>query len=625
MSRALLVLALFPLSGPGCAGKAPCPGGDLAVAGSLRTLLAEVSFDAARATLTHVRHPDPWEDGRIDRVVLELAHGSACTLTVTAEGCADAAGRLPVTGATFVATAVCPGFPVGRTWLKHASETLGVLTLGEPRVPGTDQADACFAGQLTLTLEGVMHPVTGTDDPLAIQPSEVVVRGDLVSEGVDPALSACGYEAGDVTPGSGDAGMEISDGRDGAPELLAGEPAVALEIRCPDCTTDATVRVNVTAGETAGMPGYVLVFHEPQFPLSATLPQALDPAGTAVPWPAGPATFQAWQDTVPGGSVARAGEPLSPPVTVSLAPDVVTVVTLELDATGETTVSCPPGQWFCLDLETAAECNGEGDWYEELACPFGNQCSEVTGTCQSVVCMPGQTSCAGAGSWHKCLPSGTGYSVETPCPDGMVCAGGSCLKEECLSQVVFLVDTSQSMTQHWDAVRGSIDALMDASPLSYTGLATFPTFNTICDVPAAFQVPFAEDAGPDVVAWFDDHQPSGQTPLLAALHTMVQVLPATFPAGGALVVLSDGADTCAYPAMSVEEREALIEQELGEVTASLFSDHGIKTVVVGYNYQGNPGQLDAIATNGGTGMQAHTPAGNEAELTGALLALVDDL
>ena len=128
-----------------------------------------------------------------------------------------------------------------------------------------------------------------------------------------------------------------------------------------------------------------------------------------------------------------------------------------------------------------------------------------------------------------------------------------------------------------------------------------------------------------MAAWFEEHQPFGQTPLLAAMNHMGAVLPDTFPAGGALVVLSDGADTCAYSGMSYEEREALIVDELGAVTSGLFADHGIKTVVVGYQYEGNPDQLNAIAQSGGTGMEAYTEAGGEQELTMALVAIVDDL
>lgn len=420
--------------------------------------------------------------------------------------------------------------------------------------------------------------------------------------------------------------VDVTDGREDVQvEVLPGQPAVTLVIECPACTTDATVRVNGTEGATAGMPQVVFVFHEPKFPISATLVQAMDPAGVPFPWPAGTVTFQAYQDTIPGGAVAEPGEPLSSPVSAELIPDQVTEVTLVLDATGETTVTCAPDAWFCVDLETAAECNATGDYYEELICPFGNKCSEITGKCEPMVCAPAAVACATPSSWHKCLPSGTGWSLETDCPEGTVCADGFCMKEECLSQLVFLVDTSQSMALHWDAVAASIEALTTNNPLSFIGLATFPEFNTICEVPQALKVPFAAGAGSDVAAWFEDNQPFGQTPLLAAMNHMAAILPDTFPGSGALVVLSDGADTCSYSDLSYDEREALIAEELAAATAGLFADHGIKTVVVGYQYQGNPGQLNAIAQNGGTGMETYTEAGDEQELTMALVAIVDDL
>lgn len=626
LRRAAPILLVLLISASGCAADKGCAGEDLAVEGELSTLLASVAFVEAHATLSHVRHADPWEDGRIDKVVLELTAGSDCVLTLTAEGCADASGRLPITQLTLSAGAACPGLTSMVPYVMKKSEPVGTLELEDLQAPGRDRARACFPSRMTARLEGNLHPAVGGDDPLQVLASTVVVRGDFVSAGIAPEGAACGYAGGDVviggdTRGPGDGGGEPDAGA----EVVPGQPALEMTIECPGCKTDATVRVNGTAGETAGMPEYVFVFHEPDFPLVETLGQALDPAGVTLPWPSGPVTFQAYQDTVPGGSVAEPGEPLSPAVTVTLVPDAVAALTLVIDATGETTVTCAPEEWFCLDLETSAECNTEGDYYEELQCPFGNKCSELSGKCEPMACAPGSVDCATPTSWHKCLPSGTGWSYETDCPAGKVCAGGACMNEDCLSQLVFLVDTSQSMATHWDAVAASIAALSSDNPLSYIGLATFPEFQTICEVPQALKVPFAAGGGADVAAWFVENVPFGQTPLLAAMEHVAGVLPELLPTGGALVVLSDGADTCAYPGMSYEEREVLIVEGLSEAAAALFADHGIKTVVVGYQYEGNPDQLNALASNGGTGLETYTEAGNEAELTLALVTLVDDL
>ncbi len=613
----LLACLLFP---SGCAGDKGCGGEELVVEGELSTRLAAVTFVSARATISHVRSEDVWEDGRIDAVVLELTAGSDCVLTLTAEGCADASAQLPITQATLVAGAACPGLTAMVPYVMKKSQPIGTLEVEDLQVPGRDRSEACFSARMTARLAGDLHPAVGGDDPLEVLDSTLVVRGDFVSTGIAPAGASCGYAGVDVILGGDVGGPE-----DAGPEVVPGQPAVALTIECPGCTTDATVRVNGTAGDTAGMPQYVFVFHDPAFPVTATLAQAKDPAGVALPWPPGPVTFQAYQDTVPGGSVAEPGEPLSPAVTVALIPDMATPLTLVIDATGETTVTCAPGEWFCQDLESSAECNAEGDYYEALQCPFGNKCSELSGTCEPMACAPGSVDCATPASWHKCLPSGTGWSTETDCPAGTVCANGTCMNEECLSRLVFLVDASQSMGPHWDAVAASIAALSGDAPLSSVGLATFPEYLSICEVPQDLKVPFAAGAGADVAAWFGANDPFGQTPLLAAMEHMAGILPGILPGGGALVVLSDGADTCAWPGMSYEAREVLIVEALGETTAALFADHGIKTVVVGYQYEGNPDQLNAIASNGGTGLGTYTQAGNEAELTLALVTLVDDL
>ncbi len=623
----VLVILITP---SGCSSDKGCDGEKLTVDGALETFVATVQFEEVHGKLSHIRHSDEWEDGRIDRVEFELSAGTECRLTLVAEGCADTSGHLPLVQVIFIGGSDC-GFAASKTYLKKNAEDIGYLQLTDTKAPGRDRAQACFASEISVHLEGDLHPA-GADDPMQVLPSTLTIKGDFVSTGIVPEAAACGYAGGDVVIGGDVGGGDAPGGDDGGvgttdtgTEVIPGEPVVALTIECPDCKTDATVRVNGTEGDSAGMPEFVFVFHDPDFPVEATLGQAKDPAGVTLPWPTGSVTFQAYQDTVPGGSVAEPGEPLSPPVTVELVPDQVTAVTLVIDASGETLITCTPNEWLCLDLETAAECNDEGDYYDEMICSFGAKCSEISGKCEPTVCNPASVACATPTSWHKCLPSGTGWSFETGCPEGKVCANGSCMNEDCLSQVVFLVDTSQSMATHWDAVAASIEALMSNNPLSYVGLATFPEFMSICDVPQTFKVPFAAGAGPDVAAWFEEHQPFGQTPLLAAMNHMGAVLPDTFPAGGALVVLSDGADTCAYSGMSYEEREALIVDELGAVTSGLFADHGIKTVVVGYQYEGNPDQLNAIAQSGGTGMEAYTEAGGEQELTMALVAIVDDL
>jgi hypothetical protein len=200
------------------------------------------------------------------------------------------------------------------------------------------------------------------------------------------------------------------------------------------------------------------------------------------------------------------------------------------------------------------------------------------------------------------------------------------MKEECLGEVMFLVDVSGSMSFHWESVGNSIAAMTGMSPMASFGLATFPDPDSVCGLPDELELGLAADQAPNIATWFEKHVPFGQTPLLEAMIWMNSLLPGLFTTeSGALVVLSDGADTCAYPDLTVEEREALIVQELGQWTQTLDQDHGIKTYVIGYQFQGNTGQLVAIAENGGTGKNTFTEAGNEEELTGVLISIAEDL
>ena len=65
-------------------------------------------------------------------------------------------------------------------------------------------------------------------------------------------------------------------------------------------------------------------------------------------------------------------------------------------------------------------------------------------------------------------------------------------------------------------------------------------------------------------------------------------------------------------------------EELVEYTTDLL-DQGIRTYVIGYNYFGNPLELNAIAENGGTDQQEFIWAGSEETLTNAFNQLLGDI
>lgn len=292
-------------------------------------------------------------------------------------------------------------------------------------------------------------------------------------------------------------------------------------------------------------------------------------------------------------------------------------------------VTCEAGKLVCVSLTQNALCNAQGNGYESVAdCPWGKVCDEGTGSCKPLVCSPGQKSCADVDSWHTCLPTGTGFTEPVDCDPGYACiTGGLCVDMSCFGQVMLLVDGSGSMVAHWETVAASIDALLDTNPTAAVGVWVFPQAGTSCQTKTTPEVPLTPSPKDQIASWFDSHAPYGKTPLVDAMETVLSAAPGVFAGDpGALVVLSDGADTCAYDwIINPPERTALIVADLEQTTQALFDQHQVKTFVIGYNYDGDPAQLEAIATHGGTDKTTYTAAGNEDELTNALVTVITDL
>jgi hypothetical protein len=606
-------------------GGTTCPSGKLLVSGVFHADIATISFTEATLSMEHRMDVDEWEDGVVVAVDAALSMDRGCTLELEARGCPDAMGRVPLVSVLFRPDAFCPGWPQENEGLYLPAEgaSLGYAQLADVQVPGREKEKACFGTQVEFHLQGLLQSA-GTGAVLAVQPSVMVIEGEVRSKGSYAARANCRTVIDtDLCEAPEEVGTEEVAESDAGP---TSGPTVTLHVECPDCEEGSALRLHASAGWEIGVAQYTLVFQKATFPFDMVLPMAEDPAGLPVYWPGGNVSFRAWQDTTPGGAVPEEGEPVSPVVTKELVDGHLNKVELTLDTTGRTTVDCVPDSDFCLSLQASAHCNGTGDGYEPVTCEEGSACSEVTGLCAEVICAPSKVICADSNAYRKCLASGTGYSDPVSCNEGYACLNGNCMKEECFAEVVFLVDTSASMAMDWQAAANSLAALTSMSPTASFGLMTFPTTNAVCKLSTTPAVPPKPDQGEAILGWFEKNNAFGQTPLLLAMETMADVLPDLFTTpSGALVLLSDGADTCAYPELPVEDREALIVQGLGAATQLLFQDHGIKTYVIGYQFQGNPEQLTAIAANGGTGKSTYTEAGNEEELTNVLVAIGQDL
>lgn len=338
------------------------------------------------------------------------------------------------------------------------------------------------------------------------------------------------------------------------------------------------------------------------------------PAADVAP-DANPATDAA-PDTAPDADATQdAGAPDAPP---------------RSDTPGRSTpdtpsTECSPGARRCAGVKARERCDVTGHWRESGACALATACHPPTGACAPIVCEPQSSACASSFAKRRCLPTGTGWEAAEACPDGHGCRDGTCIDPSCLSQALILVDASSSMGVHWDAVQASIAAVAAANPKVTFGLVPFPAAGA-CGVTSTPAVPLGSKDASALGTWFQSHPPYGQTPLVDALAAVEQAAPALFPGGGSLLLLSDGADTCAWPLEpDPAVREAQVVEALAASTAALRDTHDVDTWVIGYAYQGSTAQLDAIAQSGGTPTGAWIPAGSEQELLVALETIVADL
>ena len=162
--------------------------------------------------------------------------------------------------------------------------------------------------------------------------------------------------------------------------------------------------------------------------------------------------------------------------------------------------------------------------------------------------------------------------------------------------------------------------MVENNPSTRFGLMVFPG-DSKCDVSKTPTISLrAHRAKEAFEAYFESNQPGNATPLLEAMKTIRSQHSAIFKGEeGMVVVLSDGEDTC-----EKDLEEDALPQALAEQTQAL-SAAGVTTYVIGYNYQGNAAQLDAIASHGNTGLESHIPAGNESELENAFKGIISDI
>jgi len=157
----------------------------LTIGGALETDVSSVVFDYAEVQINHKRDVDEFEDGCVNDMFINLAAGDGCVLQVHALDFFTPQSRLMVQEVGFMADSQCPNFPDAAEGFYVGADTLdidgsgieGVLT-----IPQENTARACFSGEYTLHLSGV---ITRGSDILEIYPSQITLAGDFRSTSVE--------------------------------------------------------------------------------------------------------------------------------------------------------------------------------------------------------------------------------------------------------------------------------------------------------------------------------------------------------------------------------------------------------------------------------------------------------
>lgn len=283
---------------------------------------------------------------------------------------------------------------------------------------------------------------------------------------------------------------------------------------------------------------------------------------------------------------------------------------------------CQPGKPFCLAPDATGQCNEEGDGYSNpQVCLPGYLCNETHGECREPICKPFSVKCKSAFTFAYCLPSGTGWTSESyACTSDELCIDGSCLLEPCVPSALLLVDASGSMESKWAAVKETVHELVATHPNTLFGLGFFPT-NASCGTTDFPQIPIGLYTADDLAAFFDSRGPVGGTPLVEAMVDLLLGAAPTFGNyGGALVLLSDGEDSCG-PQTAANEDLAV----LASATQALLDQYRVRTYVIGYGYEGDKSDLVTIAANGGTELSTFVAADDVSALADAFGAIMGDL
>jgi hypothetical protein len=184
---------------------AACGSADTQVTGVLSTELGDIDFDAVSVSVTHKQDVDPFEDGCIVHVQIDLQRGSGCHLSLVAAERVDVNGRLEIREVTLSADSQCPGFPDDRegTYQLGGTPEVGDLAPGLVKVPDSNAPSSCFHSVMPVTLSGALVRTSPSPSvALALLGSTLQISGDFTSAGSMTASCPCTWSCEGLVCGS---------------------------------------------------------------------------------------------------------------------------------------------------------------------------------------------------------------------------------------------------------------------------------------------------------------------------------------------------------------------------------------------------------------------------------------
>ncbi|MGM0576841.1 MAG: vWA domain-containing protein [Myxococcota bacterium] len=285
-------------------------------------------------------------------------------------------------------------------------------------------------------------------------------------------------------------------------------------------------------------------------------------------------------------------------------------------------VPCEDGPARCTSTWGMEVCDAEAGGYAETTCPLVTPCSGDPAGCrlpEPPFCIPGRPDCVDALSRQVCADDGRSWEEGVEgCPVGTVCNFGHCVDESCMGRLMLLIDRSASMADRWPDVYVATWRVLDAHLNVRYGLTFYPRQLDDLKAPSFPTLPIGHFNNVSVMAAvFAANPPRGPSPLLEVLGRMVESPETYFGDPGVhLVILTDGRPGCDGPAASCAD-------DLGKLVSRLHDRHGVTTWPIGFGYDADPANLQAVAEYGGSPWDTWVPADDGEELEAAMATILE--